>query len=301
MGLIGAHVSIAGGLHRAIERGEALGCEAIQLFAQSSRTWKTCETTDEEIRLFSEARRRSRLRSIVAHNSYLLNLSTASADLRKKSVRYFIENLERCEAFGIDALVTHPGSHLGAGLESGIAMTALSLGEVLAACRGFRARILLENTAGQGDCIGHDLEDLARIVDKCPGSEQVGFCFDTQHAFAAGYDLRTRESYEATMEKVERTLGVKRVLAFHVNDATKDLGCRVDRHENLGMGRIGRAAFGFLVNDPRFRSVPMCVETAPGENDAWHKADLRLLRKLRDTGPSTGAARAGARGRRARP
>lgn len=282
MGLIGAHVSIAGGLHEAIARGESLRCEAIQLFAQSSRTWATTPATNEQISLFRDARKVAKhVRSVVAHNSYLLNLSTEDKRLRARSVRYFAENWERCEAFGIDAIITHPGSHLGAGVEKGIALTSQSLDEVMRSCAGFRSRLLLENTAGQGDCIGHDLAQLRLIADGCREPERVGFCFDTQHAFAAGYDLRTKETYEQTMAEAERALGRRRICAFHVNDATKDLGCRVDRHANLGKGKIGKAAFGFLVNDERFRDVPMCIETAPGEDDAWHKADLRLLRRLR--------------------
>lgn len=292
MALLGAHVSIAGGLPKAISRGDALRCEAIQIFTQSSRTWAISPLSDVEAREFRKAAAGAEhVRRIVAHNSYLLNLSTTNEEVRKKSVRYFITTLERCESLGIESLITHPGSHLGAGLDAGIEATTRSLDEVLAACRGFRSRVVLENTAGQGASVGCKFEHLARIADSTKAPERIGFCFDTQHAFAAGYDLRTREAYEASFEAWDKLIGTERIVAFHLNDALKGFDCRVDRHQSIGKGFLGKEAFRPLVNDPRFADVPMCVETDPGENDEGHRRDLRTLRELRNRPPKVNARR----------
>lgn len=281
MGLLGAHMSIAGGLHHVWERGDELGCEAIQIFVQSSRTWAIPPLKKEDVSAFQEARKKAKkVKRIVAHNSYLLNLTTANEELREKSVGYFIETMERCEALGIESLITHPGSHLGAGVDLGLKMTAKSVDEVLGATRGFKTKLVLENTAGQGDCVGCDFSHLKQIVDQTKEPDRVFFCFDTQHAFAAGYDLRTPETYEATMQKWDELLSLKKIVAFHVNDAKKELGCRVDRHQNIGKGFLGKNAFRPLVNDNRFKNIPMCLETAPGdENENW-KRELKLLRSL---------------------
>lgn len=277
-------MSIAGGLYRAIERGEDLQCEAIQIFTQSSRTWKTFPCTEESVRLFRETfRKATHVKRVVAHNSYLLNLSTAAEDLRKKSVEFFIGVMEQCEALGIESLITHPGSHLGAGVEAGIKATAKSLSEVFAACRGFNTKVVLENTAGQGACIGHELEQLAAIRDQTKDPSRIYYCFDTQHAFAAGYDLRTESGYEEVMEHFDNLLELKRLVAFHLNDALKDFNCRVDRHEHIGKGFLGKEVFRCLVNDQRFENTPMCLELDPGENDILLKKDLKTVRALRNS------------------
>jgi deoxyribonuclease IV len=275
-------MSIAGGLHLAIERGDELACEAIQIFTQSSRTWKSTPLTEEDISLFQIAKAKAKtVRSVVAHNSYLLNLSTADSAMRKKSVSYFIDNMNRCEALGIDGLITHPGSHLGAGMEEGVRLTAESIKEIQIACKGFKTKLLLENTAGQGGCVGCQFEEMASILDQTDDPDSIYFCFDTQHAFAAGYDLRTEESFDAAFKKWNKLIGVKKIVAFHLNDALKELGCRVDRHQNIGKGYLGKETFRILVNDKRFKKTPMCLETDPGENLKNYRAELTLLRKLR--------------------
>lgn len=284
-------MSIAGGLHKAVERGEELGCEAMQIFVRNSRTWQLDPLTEEEIRSWKAALGQAKsVKRVVAHNSYLLNLSTANEEMRKKSVRYFIDVMEKCEALGVESLITHPGSHLGAGEEIGLAKTAESIDEVLGACRGFKAQLLLENTAGQGGCLGHCFEHLRAIVDKAREPERIGFCFDTQHAFAAGYDLRTREAYEKTLEEWDRTLSLGRIRAFHLNDALKDIGCRVDRHESIGKGFLGKEAFRPLVNDPRFADTPMCLETVPGDDCINWKRELKLLKGMRQAGGASAGA-----------
>ncbi len=282
MALLGAHTSIAGGISQAIDRGEAMKCEAIQIFVQSGRTWKIPALEEDERKRFRDQFATAKhVKSVVAHNSYLLNLSTTNAELRKKSVAYFVETMNRCEDLGIEGLITHPGSHLGAGVEAGIKETSSSIKEVLKACRGFKTKLILENTAGQGGCIGHEIEHLQQIVEGSGVEDRIYFCFDTQHAFAAGYDLRTEEGYESTMEKFDKLLSLKRLVAFHLNDSLKEFNCHVDRHQNIGKGFLGKEPFRRLVNDPRFADVPMCIETNPGEDDVFHKEDLKLLKSLR--------------------
>ncbi len=282
MALLGAHMSIAGGISLSVDRGEKMKCEAIQIFVQSGRTWKIPPLEEQERVRFREAFSKAKyVKSVIAHNSYLLNLSTTNPQVRKRSVAYFVETMERCESLGIEGLVTHPGSHLGAGVEAGVKATSLSLKEVLRACSGFKSKIILENTAGQGGCIGHEFEQLRDIVEGTGAPDRIFFCFDTQHAFAAGYDLRTQEGYESTMGKFDSLLSLKRMAAFHLNDSLKEFNCHVDRHENIGKGFLGKDSFRPLVNDPRFKKVPMCIETYPGEDDELHRKDLKILRSLR--------------------
>ena len=281
MALFGAHISIAGGLYKAWERANDLGCEAMQIFPQSSRTWAIPEIVEEEVELFQAERKKfPTVRSVVAHNSYLLNLSTNEEATRKKSVAYFIRTMERCEAFGLDCLITHPGSHLGSGEESGVRKTSESLNEVLKATKGFRTQVTLENTAGQGGCVGHSFRQLKGILDGTSDPDRISFCFDTQHAFAAGYDLRTREAYEATFSEWEKLIGTKKIIAFLLNDALKEFATRVDRHQNIGMGFLGKDPFQFLGQDSRFEKIPMCLETDPGEDCQNYRREIKLLKSL---------------------
>lgn len=282
MALLGAHMSIAGGLDKAVERGDEVGCESIQIFTQSSRTWKVFPIEKEEVNAFKSALKKAKsVKRVVAHNSYLLNLSTEKTEVRKKSVDFFISMMERCEAFGIESLITHPGSHLGAGESVGLKKTSQSLNEVLKACSGFKTQILIENTAGQGDCVGHSFEQLEKIVDGVTDPERIFFCFDTQHAFAAGYDLRDEKGYKLTFSEFDKRLSISKLKAFHLNDALKEMGCRVDRHANLGTGFLGMNVFKFLVNDSRFKNHPMCLETDPGEEMENYRSELAQLRLLR--------------------
>jgi deoxyribonuclease-4 len=189
--------------------------------------------------------------------------------------------MDQCEALGIESLVTHPGSHLGAGVEVGIQATVQSLNEVLAATAGYQTKIVIENTAGQGACIGHDFQQLKEIVGSVANPERIFFCFDTQHAFAAGYDLREQENYEEVFEHFNEVIGLKKIVAFHLNDAVKGLNSRLDRHENIGKGELGKIPFQLLVNDKRFKDTPMCLETFPGDDDENYRREIKLLKKFR--------------------
>jgi deoxyribonuclease-4 len=284
MGFLGAHMSIAGGLYKAIERGDEVGCESIQIFTQSSRTWKYESLKAEEILAFKTAFKKAKIvKRVVAHNSYLLNLSTDNSEVRKKSVDFFVAMMERCESLGIESLITHPGSHLGVGEEIGLKRTSQSLNEVLKSCTGFKTQLLIENTAGQGGCVGHSFEHLQKIVEQTKHPEKIFFCFDTQHAFAAGYDLRNKTGYEKVFKEFDKKLSLKRLKAFHLNDALKDIGCRVDRHANLGKGFLGIEAFRPLVTDKRFKDLPMCLETDPGEEMENYRTELAQLKMMRSS------------------
>jgi deoxyribonuclease-4 len=278
---LGAHQSIAGGLHCALERGRTAGCDVVQIFTRSARQWAARPLGEDEVRAFAAARVATGIDTVVAHDCYLFNLAAPVAALRARSVREMIAELERCERLGIPYLVSHPGAHGGAGDDEGLRRAARALGEVLRACRGFRGTVALENTAGQGTQIGHRFTHLGRLCAEARDGDRVRVCLDTQHAFAAGYDLRTRAGYEATMAELASAVGTRRVVAFHLNDAKRGLGSRVDRHEHIGRGALGKAAFRRLLHDPRFRGVPMFLET-PKEGDGLveDRRNLAVLRAL---------------------
>ena len=278
--LLGAHQSIAGGLHRALERGRSLGCQAVQIFTRSARQWALRPLAEEDVRAFAAARAATGIRALLAHDSYLPNPAAPVESLRARSVRELIAELERCERLGIPYLVAHPGAHCGAGEDAGLRTAARSLGEVLEACRGFTATIALENTAGQGTQIGWRFEQLGRLCAETRGGERLRVCLDTEHAFAAGYDLRSAAGYTAALAELDANLGIDRIVAFHLNDAKCTLGGRVDRHEHIGRGGLGVGAFRRLLRDRRFRGLPMCIETPKGADLADDRRNLAVLRSL---------------------
>ena len=278
--LLGAHMSIAGGVGNALLLGNKVECEAIQIFTKSSRQWAAKPYSKEEIELFRFNRKETGITTVIAHDSYLLNLGSPDEALRKRSLAAFIDELERCEMLGVFHLVAHPGAHMGAGEAEGIKTIARSLNEIHKACPGFNTKITLEITAGQGSCLGYRFEQIGRMFDATSENDRLRVCFDTEHAFAAGYDIRTREGYEGTFTEFDEAIGIERLAAFHLNDSKKELNSRVDRHEHIGKGHIGVEAFGLLVNDQRFRGLPMCLETPKGPDLKEDKANLALLRSL---------------------
>ncbi|HUY27160.1 MAG TPA: deoxyribonuclease IV [Candidatus Binataceae bacterium] len=278
--LLGAHVSIAGGVAEALVRGSALGCDSIQIFTKSSRQWASKPLSEEEIAAFRRNWRETAIATVIAHDSYLLNLGAPDERLRKRSVGGFIDELERCEALGVPRLIAHPGAHVGSGEAAGIAAIAKSIDEAHAACKGFAVTITLEITAGQGTTLGNSFEQMGRIFGAVKENDRLRLCFDTEHAFAAGYDLRSAEGYEQTFTELDKFIGLKRLAAFHLNDSLKPFHSRVDRHQHIGKGFIGTEAFGRIVNDARFGGIPMCLETEPGEDNKDIAADLATLRGL---------------------
>jgi deoxyribonuclease-4 len=273
-------MSIAGSVGEAFLRGKRAGCECIQIFTKSARQWASKPYSEEEISVFKRNQRETGIELVIAHDSYLLNLGAPDRKLRKRSVAGFIDEIERCEVLGVPYLVAHPGSHVGSGEQAGIRTIAKSIDEAHASCKGFKTRVALEITAGQGTNLGYSFQQMAEIFDSVKESERLRLCFDTEHAFAAGYDLRDDQGYAQTMGELEESVGVDRVVAFHLNDSLKPFHSRVDRHEHIGKGHLGVEAFRRVLNDSRFAGIPMCLETPKGPDFKEDRENLATLRSL---------------------
>ncbi len=278
----GAHMSIAGGYHKALLAAQDHGCTAVQLFTKSANQWRAKDITPEEVQTFRQVLRQTGLRQTLAHDSYLINLASPDPDLYRRSLEAFVVEVQRAELLGLRYLVTHPGAHLGSGEEEGLSRVAKALDEVQCRCPDVRVQILLETTAGQGSCLGHRFEHLARVLSLVADPRRYGVCFDTCHVFAAGYGLAPESEYQATLRDFDRVIGLGRLKAFHVNDSLKPQGSRVDRHAHIGQGCLGLEPFRLLVNDPRFRNRPMVLETPKeaadgGDMDAVNLGILKGL------------------------
>ena len=274
---LGAHLSIAGGLPRAVDRAEASGCQALQIFTKSAGQWRARELPAKEIALFKRRVRQTKIRPVIAHNSYLINLAAADPVLRARSIEALGDELDRAEALGLDGLVMHPGSYTSGTERGGLELIADGLADILQSRPDGRTRILLEHTAGQGTNLGHRFEHLAGIIDRLGGSPRVGVCLDTCHLLAAGYDIRSEQGYEETFRQFGQIVGFSRLKAFHFNDSKKPCGSRVDRHEHIGKGCLGLEPFRRILNDPRFARLPMLLETP--------KLDTPQSRRLSDVDP----------------
>ena len=278
--LLGAHMSIAGGVDKALLEGKKVDCDVIQIFTKSSRQWAAQPYSKEEIQNFLTNQKETGIVTVIAHDSYLLNLGSPDEGLRKRSVRAFVDEMERCETLSIPYLIAHPGAHVGSGEEEGIKAIGRSLDEIHKACPGFKARIALEITAGQGSNLGYRFEQIRSMIDATEESDRLRVCFDTEHAFAAGYDIRAKEGYERTFGEFDEIIGIKLLAAFHLNDSKKEFHSRVDRHEHIGKGHIGVEAFRLLMNDQRFWGIPMCLETPKGPDLKEDVMNLKTLRGL---------------------
>jgi deoxyribonuclease-4 len=276
--LVGVHVSIAGGIEKAFSRGEAVGCTAIQLFTRNASRWQAKPLAEKSIAAFREARKKSSIAYVAAHDSYLINLASPDSELRSKSIAAFIDKMERCSQLGIGDLVMHPGAHVGAGFDAGL-KTLIESFQAIFAQAPDDVRVLVENTAGQGTCFGARFEELAEILDRLP-QQNLAICFDTCHAFTAGYDLTSAAAYAETMSEFDRLVGCEKIALFHVNDSKKKLGSRVDRHDHVGRGLIGPEGFAALMQDRRFASIAKISETPPGEEHCDDLANLALLRRM---------------------
>jgi deoxyribonuclease IV len=276
--LLGGHVSIAGGLSKALIRGDSIHCTALQMFTRSNRQWAAKPLTQEEIACFSATWKATGIEEIVVHLPYLLNLGSPDVKLRHASVVAVQEELERCAALNINYLVLHPGSHLGSDEEKCIDYIIEGINQALTNNQG-RSMILLENMAGQGTNVGYNFTHLATIMAGVDHKKRVGICFDTCHAFAAGYDLRTPAAYEATWHEFDRVIGLKHLKVMHLNDSKKELGSRVDRHEEIGDGKIGLSGFKLLVNDERLVDVPKILETPKATLESYAK-NMETLKHL---------------------
>jgi deoxyribonuclease-4 len=277
---LGAHMSIAGGIHLAPERGVQAGCGVIQIFTQNANQWRGKTVPDADALLFRKNWQESGLHEIVSHDIYLINLAAPPGEVRDKSLAGFREEMERCARLGIGKIVMHPGAHTGAGEETGLGRISAAFDELFAAVPAFTGKVLLETTAGQGSNVGYRFEQLKAIIDSSDYSNRFAVCLDTCHIFAAGYDITSAEGYHRTFAEFDRIIGLDRLQAFHVNDSKKGLNSRVDRHEHIGQGALGLAPFRFLMNDPRFVKVPKFLETPKGDNDEMDAVNLKLLRGL---------------------
>ncbi|HET6573805.1 MAG TPA: deoxyribonuclease IV [Fimbriiglobus sp.] len=297
MPLFGAHVSIAGGLHKAAETAAALDCGTMQIFSKNASQWAGKPLTDDEVAAFKAAVRKARLKYPTAHDSYLINLAAPGDELFEKSIAAFVDELNRAERLGLSYLVTHPGAHVGSGEDAGLRRVTEGLDRALKRTAGYKVKVLLENTAGMGTTLGHRFEHLARLIADSRDPGRLAVCFDTCHAFAAGYDLSTDAGYDATFAEFARTVGLRRLKLFHVNDSVKPLGSRVDRHAGIGLGQIGDRAFRRLATDPRFARLPMVLET-PKEDADGNPMDPLNLARLRAFATEAPSPRSTARGGR---
>ena len=280
MPIFGAHMSVAGGLHNAVAASVEHGCGTVQIFTKNANQWAAKPLAEADIAEFKRAAKRAKLKHLTAHDSYLINLAAPDDGLFQKSIDAFTIELERAEALGLNYLVTHPGAHVGTGVEAGIARVIRELNEAHARCAGFKVKTLLELTAGQGSCLGATLEEIAAIRDGVTDPKRIGVCLDTCHVFAAGYAIHTKDGYAALFEEFDDRIGLSHLKLFHVNDSVKALGSRVDRHAGIGLGLIGLDAFRRLVNDPRFANRPMILET-PKEGADGEPMDAINLQALR--------------------
>jgi deoxyribonuclease IV len=294
MPLLGAHMSVAGGLPRAVERAVVHRCDALQIFAKNANQWRGRDLPPEEVREFRNKVKAAGIGPVVSHGSYLINLATTNPALRRQSLDAMGDELDRAESLGLLGVVLHPGAYTSGSEAEGLTLVAGALLELLRARRRGKTMILLEHTAGQGTALGATFEQLASIIAKMDDHPRVGVCLDTCHLLASGYDLCSPEGYASTFKQFGRLVGFDRLKAFHMNDSKKPLGSRVDRHEHIGRGCLGIEPFRRLLNDPRFAALPMLLETPKldtpesrrrGDADPWDLRNLRALRRLLPRAP----------------
>lgn len=298
MPLLGSHLSIAGGYYKAVEAAAALKMDCVQIFTKNNNQWRGKPLSAEDIALFREAIERTGIRMPCGHDSYLINLASPVESLWKQSLEAFVVEIERADALGLVGLVMHPGCYVDSSEEEGIARIVRAIDEALDRTPNAAVQIWLESTAGQGSSLGHRFEHLRAILDGVKESRRLGVCLDSCHVFAAGYPLSEPADYRSTLDQFDAVVGLDWVRAFHLNDSKRELGSRVDRHEHIGKGRLGREAFRNILTDPRFADLPMYLETPKGtENgrslDAMNLATLRRLMKPQAAASKTGSRTTG--------
>ncbi|HJX25739.1 MAG TPA: deoxyribonuclease IV [Chthoniobacterales bacterium] len=278
--LLGAHMSIGGGVHMAIERARSINGTAMQIFVKNNMQWFARPLTKEEIRSFLDHAQHGELLSIFAHANYLINLAATNPQFHANSLRALSEELTRADQLELPFLVLHPGAHLGAGEEAGLEKITKSINRVFAKIPKVKTKIALETTAGQGSCLGEKFEHLAYIIDNAREPDRLCVCLDTAHIFAAGYDLGGEKAVRKTFREFDRVVGLDRLAAIHVNDSKTARGSRVDRHEHIGRGQVGLDAFRFIMRDRRFRKIPKVLETPKGKDLAEDIVNMKTLRDL---------------------
>jgi deoxyribonuclease IV len=277
--LLGAHFSIAKGLHQALFTARDYGCTAVQIFTKNSSTWKEKTLSSEDIRLFDKARKKTGITDIASHTSYLINLASPEKIKYAMSCEALRHELIRCAALKIPLVVLHPGSHMESGVQASIERIASAVNRVFDKLPENPTRLLLETTSGQGFSLGHTFEQLAAIMGKVEDRDRTGVCLDTCHIFAAGYDLRTEAVYQKTFISFDSVIGLEHLYWIHVNDSMREMGTRIDRHEHIGQGFIGETAFKLLMNDSRLQAIPKVLETPKGKSEKdWDQVNLAKLR-----------------------
>jgi len=276
----GAHMSTSGGAWRALQRGRSINCEVVQIFVKNNMQWLGKPASPEKLALYANELSANLFSCVFGHTGYLINLAVPASENRDRSIESLIQEIQFATHLGLPFLVMHPGAHLGAGEAIGLRQIVEGLDEVFAATKRSPVRIALENTAGQGTCLGSKMEHLAGIYEGVKKQERLGICLDTAHLFAAGYDIRTRKGWTKPLDKIEELVGLKEILAFHLNDSKTALGSRVDRHAHIGQGQIGTEGFRVLVNDSRFKDKPGCLETPKSDDLHEDVQNLGTLRSL---------------------
>ena len=276
--LLGAHVSISGGIFYAPLRGQEIGSNTIQIFTKNANQWKARRILPDEIEKFQESRTSANISPVVAHDSYLINLASPDSEQWEKSLQAFLEEMERAESLKIPYLVTHPGAHKDAGEEGGLRKLIESFNILHRKTKGFQLKILLETTAGQGSALGYRFEHIAQIIKSLEEPHRMGVCFDTCHAYAAGYNIKEEKGYFQTWENFDRLIGLPQLKVIHLNDSKKGLGSRIDRHEHIGKGVLGLELFKRLLHDQRFQNISMILETPGGQPE--DKMNLDTLNAL---------------------
>ncbi len=273
-------MSTAGGLYKAVERARSVGCDSLQVFVKNNKQWFANPPAAADCDRFAQAWKESGIKKVFGHAGYLINLAGPASATRENSVKSLIQEIQYAAQYKIPFLVLHPGAHLGLGEEQGIAQAIAGLNEVFAATADSPVRIALENTAGQGSCLGSKIAHLASIFDGVAAPKRLGICLDTAHFFAAGYDLRQPKGWDAAIKEVEDLIGLRQILAFHLNDSKTDLGSRVDRHEHIGKGKIGAQGFAHILKDSHFTNHPGCLETPKSDDLHEDVENLEVLRGL---------------------
>jgi len=281
MPLLGAHMSIEGGLHKAFERISLVEGQSLQIFSKNQRQWRVPELNPSEIEEFIEAWKQWGKGPVAIHNSYLINLANPDEKKANKAVGAFAEEIRRSDQLTIPYLIMHPGSHVGSGIEKGLLQLTANIDLAFAQAGSTTSvMVLLETTAGQGTGLGANFEELAHVINNSAYNKRIGVCFDTCHAFAAGYDISSEAGYEKTFAAFDKIVGLERLKFFHLNDSKKGMGSKVDRHEHIGKGEIGLEGFRLLMNDPRYAEHPMVLETPKEKNLKEDIENLKVLRSL---------------------